>query len=109
MFRHLLQCIRIKRNAALSLDDFHEIAPNNEECTGYKTAQKEYFIMSANGGLMSFNDEKVLYLNPTPDVIWRDCKTGDLLFVEISEFCKWANAEYKYDSNTDTYFFNDIR
>ena len=85
----------------LGLDD---IAKPGEFCSGTVIDSRNYFAFSSTG-LLSMKDGFIIYLEKNADMMQYSLKSLDLTFIEISQFCKWADVTYTYDSINDVYHF----
>ena len=81
-----------------------EIADDVGKYIGCYIDNENFYAISSTG-LMSTKDGNVIYLNQNADIFIYPTKGLDLVYIEISQFCKWADATYTYDADTDTYHF----
>lgn len=82
-----------------------EISKDNELCTGCSVSTDHFYAVTMSGGIMSVKDGTIMHLNQQADSFVYSFKSIDVLYIELSEFCKWSNTEYTYDSANNTYYF----
>ena len=89
------------------LESIPAISVNNETCNGYWEDQDTYVAISNNGGIISMDNNKLIYLDKQIDFTIIPTKTTDEIFIDIEAFCKATNTSYTYDEHLDTFFITE--
>ena len=77
----------------------------DKQWNGHIIDKNNIYAMSSDGDLLTILNGNIVYEKENCDYILQYFKTSPSKFIELSQFCKWANVTYTYDSTSNTYHF----
>jgi hypothetical protein len=80
---------------------------SDDNWIGHIIDKDNLFAMSGTEKLVSKKDGEIIYESNEIDYITQYFKTSPTNFIELSQFCEWADASYTFDEATNTYHITE--
>ena len=90
------------KNISKYLEDY-----SDDNWIGHIIDEDNLFAMSGTEKLVSKKDGKIIYESNEVDYLTQYFKTSPTNFIELSQFCKWADVSYTFDKITNTYHITE--
>lgn len=77
----------------------------DDSWSGHIVDENNLCAIGSNERLVTIKNGEIIYENDSCDFITQYFKTSPSIFIEISQFSKWADLSYTFNEKTNTYCF----